>query len=297
MSDEYCPYCGARLPAGAVFCPNCGANVAEKKAAPPEKPTAPPTPPASSVPAKPAATVGTAVATIQDAVRRRSETDTRMSGVWILIVIFSPVLLAIGNIMFFIGLFSPVFSLAGFGIILIATILAAVLYYKLINRRNKHFMRSRVLREGLIRYIESKAEELGKSHDVVSEVSTMRMVHSELSSEESDKSAGLYAILSIIVPFVSLYVMYFLTKDFVRHDAKERAFFQSLSTAADKLGIPVQFPYWKELPKRSAGLYLILTIVLGGLFEIYWMWALIKDPHQHFDAHSVFEDAFVQTLR
>ena len=206
-------------------------------------------------------------------------------------------LLAIGNIMLFIGLFSPVFSLAGFGIILIATILAAILYYRLINRRNKHFMRSRVLREGLIRYVESKAEELEKSHDILSELSTMRMVHSELSNEESDKSAGLYAILSIIVPFVSLYVMYFLTKDFVRHDTKERAFFQALSAAAGKLGIPVQFPYWKELPKRSAGLYLILTIVLSGLFEIYWMWTLIKDPHQHFDAHSVFEDAFVQTLR
>lgn len=296
MSAEYCPYCGARLPAGAVFCPNCGANVAEKKVTQPEKRVVEPVPP-SSPPTKPTVTVDTAIATVQDAIRRRTETDTRMSGAWILVVIFSPVLLFVGTIMLLVGMYFPALFLMGSGIVLIAAILAAVLYYRLINRRNKHFMRSRVLREGLIRYIESKADELGKTHDIVSDVSTMRMVHSELSNEEGDKSAGLYAILSIIVPFVLLYVMYFLTKDFVTHDTKERAFFQALSVATGKLGIPAQFPYWKELPKRSAGLYLILTIVLGGLFEIYWMWTLIKDPHQHFDAHSVFEDTFVQPIR
>jgi len=293
MSEGYCPYCGAKLPAGAVFCPNCGANVAEKPAVPPEKPPAPPTKP---LPTKPAPTAVTTVATIQDAIRRRSETDIRMSGAWILVVIVSPLILFFGFMFVFVGMFSPAAILTGLALTFLGVILAALLYYKLINRRNKHFMRSRVLREGLIRHIESKAEELGKSHDVVSELSTMRMIHSELSNEEGDKSAGLYAILSIIVPFVSLYVMYFLTKDFVAHDTRERAFFQAFSTAAGKLGIPVQFPYWKELPKRSAGLYLILTIVLSGLFAIYWLWTLIKDPHQHFDAHTVFEDALLPTL-
>lgn len=286
MSEKYCPYCGAKLPAGAVFCPSCGANVAEKPPAPPTKP----------LPPRPTSTAVTAVATIQDAIRRRSETDIRMSGAWILVVIVSPLILFFGFMFVFVGIFSPAAILTGLALTFLGVILAALLYYKLINRRNKHFMRSRVLREGLIRHIESKAEELGKSHDVVSELSTMRMIHSELSNEEKDKSAGLYAILSIIVPFVSFYVMYFLTKDFVTHDTRERAFFQAFSTAAGKLGIPAQFPYWKELPKRSAGLYLILTIVLGGLFAIYWLWTLIKDPHQHFDAHTVFEDALLPTL-
>jgi multisubunit Na+/H+ antiporter MnhB subunit len=294
MSARYCPYCRAELPAGATFCPYCGANVAEK---PPVEVTKPPTPVVAPPSAPtPAPVAGTAVATIQDAIRRRSESDIKMSGAWILVVIFSPVLLAIGIFMVLIGFFAPVLLLIGGLVAIIALVLAAVLYYKLINRRNKHFMRSRMLREGLIRHIESKASELGRTQDVMSELSTMRMVHSELNSEEGDKSAGLYAILSIIVPFVSLYVMYFLTKEFVSHDTKERAFFQALSTAANKLGIPAQFPYWKELPRRSAGLYLILTIVLSGLFAIYWMWTLIKDPHQHFDAHAVFEDALMSTL-
>ena len=156
-------------------------------------------------------------------------------------------------------------------------------------------MRSRVLRESLIKYIESKAKELGKSNDVSSELSIMRIIHSELSNEEKDRSAGLYAFLSVIIPFVSLYIVYFLTKEFTAHDSKERTFFQTFSVAADKLGMTVQFPSWKELPSRSAGLYLILTIVFGGLFAIYWLWTLIKDPNLHFDAHTIFEDLLLSS--
>ena len=157
-------------------------------------------------------------------------------------------------------------------------------------------MRSRVLRESLIKYIESKAKELGKSNDVSSELSIMKIIHSELSNEEKDRSAGLYALLSIMIPPLSLYIMYFLTKEFITHDSKERTFFQTFSVAADKLGMTVQFPSWKELPSRSAGLYLLLTIVLGGLFAIYWLWTLIKDPNLHFDAHTIFEDLLLSNL-
>jgi len=294
MSDQYCPYCGARLPAGAVFCPNCGANVAEKPAAEIKKPIIPPTPPK---PPKPVPTTGTAIAAIRDAIRRRPETDSRMSSAWILVVIFSPIMEFIGLVFIILGLIYPPAAVTGILLMLFALIISAALYYKLISRRNKHFMRSRVLREGILRYVESKAEELGETHRVSAEISTMRMVHTELNNEETEKSAGLHTFLTIIIPLFWLYVMYYLTKDFVSHDSKERAFFQTLTTAASKLDIPVQFPFWKELPKRSAGLYILLTLALGGLFSIYWMWTLIKDPHQHFDAHSMFEDTFMQTLR
>ena len=81
-------------------------------------------------------------------------------------------------------------------------------------------MRSRIFRESLIKYSESKARKLGKSNDVASELSMMRIIHSELSNVEKDRSAGLYALLSIIIiPLISLYVMYFLTKEFITHDS------------------------------------------------------------------------------
>ena len=69
MSKKYCQYCGTELSSEAIFCSNCGAKVAENP---------------SDV---------TAVTTIQDAIRKRSETNIRMSGAWIFIVIFSPLIL------------------------------------------------------------------------------------------------------------------------------------------------------------------------------------------------------------
>jgi len=123
-----------------------------------------------------------------------------MSGAWILIVIFSPLMLFFGLI----SMFSPTTIVIGLLIIFLSVTLEAFLYYKLINRRNKHFMRSRILRESLIKYIESKARKLGKSDDVSSELSMMRIIHSELNNVEKDRSAGLYALLSIIIPPISL---------------------------------------------------------------------------------------------
>ncbi|HIP58063.1 MAG TPA: zinc-ribbon domain-containing protein [Archaeoglobus profundus] len=268
MNKKYCQYCGTELSSDDIFCSHCGAKIAENP---------------SDV---------TAVTTIQNAIMRRSETDIRMSGAWILILIVSPLISFLGLI----SMFSPTMIYIGSLLIFLSMILVALLYYKLINRRNKHFMRSRILRESLINYIESKSKKLGKSNDVASELSIMRIIHSELSNVEKDRSAGLYAFLSAVTPFVSLYIMYFLTKEFTAHDSKERTFFQTFSVAADKLGMSVQFPSWIELPSRPAGLYLILTIIFGGLFAIYWLWTLIKDPNLHFDTHTIFEDSLLSSI-
>lgn len=49
-----------------------------------------------------------------------------------------------------------------------------------------------------------KPENWEKSNDVASELSMMRIIHSELNNVEKDRSAGLYALLSIIIPPISL---------------------------------------------------------------------------------------------
>jgi len=237
-----------------------------------------------------------AIVAIKDAILKRSETDIRMSGAWILVVILAPILEAIGLLLCFMGSsVAELFSM-GLSLIIIGDILIILLIYKLVKRRTEHFKRSRVLREGLIQYIEWKAKETEKTSEVQSHLATMRMIHSELNNSEKDKSPGLYALLTLLIPVIGLYVMYFLTKDFGNHDSKERAFYKEATAAMDKLGVSVAFPYWKEVPSRSAGLYIILTIILGGLFQIYWWWVLIKDPHNHFEAHAVLEDNLLATI-
>jgi len=240
---------------------------------------------------------------IQDAVRRRSETDKRMSGAWVAAYVISYLLIIVGT---FLGVFQVFTALTmeeaiaslglGIALVLIGLVLVATLTYNLIKRRNEHFKRSRVLREGLIQYLEARAKERDKSSEVSSELGTMRMIHSELNSEESEKSAGLYTLLSLLTGIVFLYVMYFLTNDFMRHDKRERAFYQAFVSASRKLDISIQFPYWREVPDRSAGLYIILTLVLGGIFSLYWLWTLIKDPQEHFNSHALFEDSLLPSL-
>jgi len=246
--------------------------------------------------------VDTAKMIIQDAIRRRGDTDKKMSGTWIVAYVLSYVIIVIGAASMFMAytMISVETALGALGIgsvlIILGLLIIAILTYNLIKRRNEHFKRSRVLREGLIQYLEAKSKEENKSAEISSELGTMRMIHSELNSEEDEKSAGLYTLLSLLTGIVFLYVMYFLTKDFVTHDKRERAFYQAFVSASRKLNINVQFPYWREVPSRSAGLYIILTLVLGGLFSLYWLWTLIKDPQEHFNSHALFEDSLSPVL-
>ncbi len=244
--------------------------------------------------------VESAKTTIQMAVMRRNETDSIMSGAWILIIILQPILLFFGVILFLVGLMLyPIgigLMLIGLPLMILGILIGLILIYKLVKRRTEHFKRSRLLREGLLQYIESRGSSEGKTSEIQSHLSAMRMIHSELVAREGEKSPGLYTILTFITGWiVGLYVMYFLTKDFVEHDSREIVFYKEASEALNKLGISITFPHWKGLPKRSAGLYIILTLVTG-VFGIYWFWVLIKDPNQHFETHRIFEDMLVSAI-
>lgn len=245
---------------------------------------------------------------IQDTIQKREETDTRMSGAWILIVIIGPLIPFIVSMIVFVVigpslfipttpttppedmsdmfqgvLYSLLVSVIG---IIIGMCLIAFLVYKLIERRNEHFKRSRTLREGLIKFLNEKKEATkGKG----TKIASLRSIHSNLNATEDTKSAALYAFLTVIFPPVLLYVMYFLTRDFVEHGKKERVFFRNFTEVADDFGMTMVYPEWKEIPNRAAGLYVALSFVTG-FFVIYWLWTLLKDPHQHFEGHQIFED-------
>lgn len=243
---------------------------------------------------------------LRDAIGRREETDERFSGLWILIVILGPLLPVIFSLigLLFTGWMGEavqlypelsvtfpwiILSLMGIGFIL-GEILTAFFIYKLIKRRNGHFQRSRVLREGMVEFLENKTKDTSSTR-----LSTLRTIHSELNAREDEKSAGLFAIISVIFPPFLLYVMYFLTDDFTDHARKERIFFRNFEEVARDLGLDVRYPEWKQTPNRTAGLYVILTIITG-LFAIYWEWVLIKDPHTHFEAHKILEDRVSASL-
>jgi hypothetical protein len=245
---------------------------------------------------------------IKEAIERRELTDLRLSSAWIAIVILVPLLMFSALLLVCSLTFSQkeellaitaTINLTGFEVIvaflvmLSACSLVAVLYYKLILRMNLHFRRSSLLREGVVELIVG----LSKLKNAPSyELAHIKALHSELKYKEVYRAPGLHALLSVIVPFYWLYVSYFLTSQWQDHEFLEREFFKETVSTLRTLGAYVPTIYWEEMPRRSPGLYITLTILLGGLFSIYWLWTLIKDPEKHFISHKRLEEALLGLL-
>jgi hypothetical protein len=243
--------------------------------------------------------------TITEAVRIRRDTDEIMSALWIL----APLL---GFVAFFAILFGGLLlggtSGSGLGLLaggvlgfVAATVVAIILFflpwYKLIRRRDEHFRRDRMLREGLVNYVRGLAAERGLEAKMNVELATMTTIHSEANGEEDDKSAVLWIILSIITfGLLGLYVSYFLTRDPHKHDVRQVAFMQQVQSAFSKFEKTVVFPFWKSLPGRSFFLYLVLTWLTFGLFGLYWNYVLISDFNDHFRAQWQVEDQLLANL-
>jgi hypothetical protein len=86
-------------------------------------------------------------------------------------------------------------------------------------------------------------------------------------------------------------------RDFYKHERREDGFWEDISKVLDKCGIKFSVPRRMEpLPDRSFALYLILTILTMGLFGIYWLYVLLKDPNLHFRYHMQVEDQLLSAL-
>jgi hypothetical protein len=182
---------------------------------------------------------------------------------------------------------------------LISTLLYVYLFYILINRRNKHFARQSRFGEDLINYLKGVSARK-KTVDVQTGVSALERTARDAKYEEVEKSAGLWAILTIIPMvnvFAILYILYFLGTDYRRHEIRENGFVEDTNKVLEKLGIGgISERRLEPIPDRSFVLYLVLTVVTGGLFGIYWLYTLITDPNNHFKHHVKWEDNLVTNL-
>jgi len=200
-----------------------------------------------------------------------------------------------------VGTFFPFFAVIGIGFAggLISTLLYVYLFYLLINRRNKHFARQARFTEDMIKYLQSVSGKK-KGVDIETGVSSLERSVRDVRYEEVEKSAGLWAILTII-PFVNLfailYILYFLGTDYRRHEIREIGFVEDTNKVLDKLGLGgIPERRLDPIPDRSFVLYLVLTVVTLGLFGIYWLYTLITDPNNHFKHHVKWEDELITNL-
>lgn len=160
-------------------------------------------------------------------------------------------------------------------------------FYYLIKRRTEHFKRQRKLEEGMIALLESR----GAGESALAE---LKAIHGEARSEEKERDPILWVILSLI-PFVSIYTLYFLTVDSGNHAMRQRRFTTLAFTTLSQLGVPMPQEV-HVIPKRSFALNIVLTLVTLGIFGIYWEYTLFSDFNQHFEDHKVIEEAMLSYL-
>ncbi len=197
-------------------------------------------------------------------------------------------------------LWTPLLSAATAGLylaVIASFILFVILTYRLVKRRNHHFRRQILLFEDITTAAKKiiMKKEVDAEFDLASIDRTLKEIKAE--ETESEKSAMLWAILSPFNGLALLYVWYFLMKDFSKHERREDTFWTEISKTLSKAEVNFEVPARTDpLLERSFALYLILTVITAGLFGIYWLYALLKDPNVHFRYHTKIEEQILPIL-
>ncbi len=248
-----------------------------------------------------------AVDRLRMTVARRTEADIILSPAWCAL----PLVGAIISIAIIIWALLTV-GMAGimdvYYLILLASIIPFVLglylLYMLIKRRNTHFKRTQDLFTDLVATLREASAEKGV--DVSGQLSLIERYLSEARMEETEKSPVLWIILCLI-PIVNifaiLYVLYFLMRDWYRHERREDDMWAQVNSALTALGYrPIDTRRPEPMPHRSFFVYLIIYIVLsflaglGLIWLIYWLYTLIKDPNNHMTSQARIEDDLMLAL-
>ncbi len=264
-----------------------------------------------------------AKAKIQSAIGLRNESDSILSTLWpallitlqilVIIIVLAGVFILLDSI--YLLSMDPygdlpnlpdefvLLIMVGFILQVIMTILQSYLIYRLVLRMDDHFQRDHLLRQGILEYLDARS--MSQKIDINVERWTMNTINMNSSMKEQKKGAitwamivGLLSFIPAIGIFFLLYVLHFLTDDLINHDFNQNNFKRQLNMALAKLGKPMVHPgVYTNVPRRSTGLYIILTIITLGFFLPYWWYVVIRDWNSHFQNQWKFEDEAFSILR
>jgi hypothetical protein len=243
----------------------------------------------------------------------RQSSDKIISTNWVWVILLFQVILPVSAV---ISIYAMIqgngfdinavgFLLAAILIVLLISIALAIshaiLVHKLVQRRDEHFRRDAILRQGMEEYL--AALSYGRQIDLNVERWTMNTLH--IGATTNDRSAGLWAMLVgliAIIPIIGIiflfYSQYFLTKDVQEHDEKQRSFNQYFQAGLMKAGkITQPLIDWPPLPRRDTSAYVILTILTLGLFLPQWWYVNIQDMNTHLKNQTEFENILIKLLQ
>ena len=232
-----------------------------------------------------------------------------------LLVLLGAIICYITNIHVLYKWINPLVSLVA----IIFAIINFYVLYKWIKRRNEHFKRQLMVYRDIMSLLREISRERGI--DISTQIALINREISEAEIKETKKNAVLWAILVLLsgnwispilppicmvilyvypvlppIGIVNLYIYHFLTKDFFVHERREDRIVTRIQEALGILGTRFAYRRYYEIPHRNTILYAILTIITLGIFSLYWVYVITKDPNEHFLEQRRWEDAVVSAI-
>jgi hypothetical protein len=141
------------------------------------------------------------------------------------------------------------------------------MFYLLIERRNKHFVRQKELEELVAVHLKDKGIDLKLENNRLAERNSLAWT------------------LSIVLIFPIFIIAYLLSKDLVLHEEKQRMLFGSLLQEKSF-----------EVPSINIKRCVLLTVITLGLGIVYWLYKIFNSYNRHFKEQWMMEDKIFELL-
>ena len=141
------------------------------------------------------------------------------------------------------------------------------MFYYLVERRNKHFLRQDELEDRVEAYFRKEREEAQSTANSLPE-----------------RNARLWTV-SIILIIPVFVITYFLSEDLLLHEKHQQAFLTRF------------FPERGYVPQNLAiKKYTVITVATLGVGIIYWIYKIINTYNSHFKEQRKIEDEIIRLM-
>lgn len=169
-----------------------------------------------------------------------------------------------------------------------STAVSLYIVYHLVGRRDRHFRRLARLAEDATVYLRSRAQEAGA--DLSGPLEQLERMQRTMREQAGERGALIWAVLWVLAGLAVQYVLFYvLMQDFRRHEASEVELTVALNEAFSALGAEPGIAFQPQIPERSFWLYVLLTLITFGVWNLYWLYCMMADPNRHFVAQADWE--------
>jgi hypothetical protein len=132
--------------------------------------------------------------------------------------------------------------------------------YRLIESRNRHFEKEKLLKEQLTAYLQSQNQAISK-----------------IKLQSRMMNAKIWTAATLLV-FPIFIITYLLSKDLVAHEAEQEQLLAQV--------FPERIFMIQTIPIKT---YVVITIMTLGFGVIYWLYKVVNQYNAHYRAHLQIE--------